>query len=254
MSNDITDLKFTVRFSDCDEYRRLKLSRLFQFMEETSLVDAERNGFGLWQMLKLGYTTVITRMKVRINHIPLLGEELSVYTWIKEIYKDKVVLKDYYIADAQGHALVEATSSWLLVNIKTGLAENPSNSPCQLPIQFNKSAMPEMLEILPPGETPKLVYTEQARNSDLDVNHHVNHCRYVDWIIDCLSKQELKERGIRSIQMNFMHQIAPGERINLMRFKDTNHHTVFFGMNADEMQKDALTARCHFQARIGFRG
>ena len=60
MMSEITDLKFTVRFSDCDEYGRLKLSSLFQFMEEAAISDAERGGFGLWRMMKAGYTSAIT--------------------------------------------------------------------------------------------------------------------------------------------------------------------------------------------------
>lgn len=253
MMSEITDLKFTVRFSDCDEHGRLKLSRLFQFMEEAAIADAERNGFGIWQMMKAGYTSAITRMKVRLNHTPLMGETLSVSTWIKEIYKDKVVLKDYSVVDSQGHALAEGTSSWILVNLKTGYAENPSRSPYPFPVQLEKSALPEMLQVLPMGEDPRLVYTEQARNSDLDVNHHVNHCRYVDWIMDCLSKQEIKERGIRSLQLNFVNQVPLGGRVDIIRFKDTNHHAVFFGMNAD-MEKTPTANRCHFQARVGFSG
>lgn len=253
MTSEINDLKFTVRFSDCDEHSRLKLSRLFQFMEETAIADAERNGFGFWDMMKAGYTTVITRMKLRLNHVPVLGENLSVSTWIKENYKDKVLLKDYVIVDGQGHALVEGTSSWLLVNLKTGMAENPSHSPFTLPIIEGKNAMPEMLDLLPPGEDPKLVYQEEARNTDLDINHHLNHCRYVDWVMDCLSRKEIKERGIRSIQLNFINQVPLGERVNLVRFKDTNHHALFFGMNAAETERDPRTARCHFQARIGFK-
>ena len=50
MTSEITVLKFTVRFSDCDEHGRLKLSRLFQFMEEAAIADAERNGFGIWHV------------------------------------------------------------------------------------------------------------------------------------------------------------------------------------------------------------
>lgn len=253
MNNEITDMDFSVRFSDCDEYNRLQLSRLFQFMEEAALVDAERNGYGLWKLMKAGYTYVITRLKVRLNHAALLGENLKVSTWTKELYKDKVALKDFSIVDGQGHQLVEGTSSWLLVNLTTGKSETPSNSPFPIPLHPGKNAMPEMLDILPPGESPRVVYQEQARNSDMDVNHHVNHCRYVDWVMDCLSREELKERGVRSLQLNFIHQVPLGEKVNLVRFKDTNHHAVIFGMNATDMEKDPLTARCHFQARIGFK-
>ena len=248
----ITELKFTVRFSDCDEYGRLKLSHLFQFMEEAALADAERNGFGLWQMIKAGYTSAITRMKIRINPTPLMGEMLGVSTWTKEIYKDKVVLKDYSVTDIQGRELAEGTSSWILVNLKTGFAENPSHSPYPFPVIEGKSAMSEMLQVLPMGEDPKLVYTERARNSDLDLNHHVNHCRYVEWIMDCLEKQEIRDRGIRSLQLNFVNQVPLDARVDIIRFKNTNHHTVFFGMNAD-MEKSPTANRCHFQARVGFR-
>lgn len=252
MDNEITSMDFSVRFSDCNEYSRLKLSRLFQFMEEAAIIDAERNGYGLWDLMKAGYTYVITRMKIRLNHTPLLGENLNVCTWTKELFKDKVALKDFSIQDSQGHQLVEGTSSWLLVNLATGKSEAPSNSPFPIPLHPGKSAMPEMLDILPPGESPRVVYQEQARNSDMDVNHHVNHCRYVDWVVDCLSREERKDRGIRSLQLNYIHQVALGEKVDMVRFKDSTHHTVIFGMNAEDMKKDPFTARCHFQARVGF--
>ena len=44
-------------------------------------------------------------------------------------------------------------------------------------------------------------------------------------------------------------KITPGDacgKVNIVRFKNTNHHAYIFGMNADDM------TQCHFQARIGF--
>ena len=123
MEPEITTKEFEVRFSDCDLHSRLKLSNLFLFMEETAIADAELNGFGLWKMMKAGYTTVITRIKLRILHVPVWGEKISISTWAKEFYKDKVCLKDYSILDARGNAIAQATSSWLLVNMKTGKSE-----------------------------------------------------------------------------------------------------------------------------------
>ncbi|PWJ64932.1 MULTISPECIES: acyl-[acyl-carrier-protein] thioesterase [unclassified Fibrobacter] len=251
MNNKITELKFTVRFSDCDEYSRLKLSRLFQFTEETAIADAERNGYGLWKMMKIGYGCAVTRMKLRFNHVPVIGEELTISTWAKENYKDKVIYKDYSILDAMGNSLAEGTSSWLLVDMKNMQAVPPSESPYPIPLQ-NKQAFPEKLDILPIGLFPKVVDQVQARNSDLDINHHVNHCRYVDWVTDCLSREECKERGIRSLQLNYIHQVPPGEKVSIVRFRDSKHHVVFFGMNAEEMKKNPFKARCHFQARVGF--
>lgn len=254
MSSQITELNFSVRFSDCDEYSRLKISRLFQFAEETALADAERNGYGLWNMIKAGFGCVITRMKLRINHTPLLGENLTIKTWAKENYKDKVIYKEYSVLDTQGNIMVEGTSSWLLVDLKTGKAVAPSQSPFPVPLQEGLEALPEKIDILPMGLFPKVIDQVQGKNSDMDVNHHVNHCRYVDWVLDSLTREEIKDRGIRSIQMNYIHQISLGEKVDIVRFKDSRHHAVLFGMNAEDMKKNPLTSRCHFQARVGFSG
>ncbi len=102
MEQEITTKEFEVRFSDCDHHSRLKLSNLFLFMEETAISDAEKNGFGLWKMMQAGYTTVITRLKIRILHTPVWGEKIAVSTWAKDIIKDKVVLKDYSISIRRG--------------------------------------------------------------------------------------------------------------------------------------------------------
>ncbi|MCQ2099768.1 MAG: thioesterase [Fibrobacter sp.] len=251
-TDEITELKFTVRFSDCDEHNRLKLSRLFQFTEEAALSDAERKGYGLWNMMKAGYGCVVTRMKLRLNHTPVLGEELLVSTWAKENYKDKVIYKDYRVCDGRGNILVEGTSSWLLVDLKTGKAVPPSTSPFPLPIEEGREALPSKLDILSMGLFPKVVDQVQGRNTDLDINHHVNHCRYVDWVLDALTREEVKDRGIRSIQMNYIHQIPLDEKVDIVRFRDSKHHAVLFGMNAEEMKKNPLKAKCHFQARVGF--
>lgn len=251
MSNEITELNFSVRFSDCDEHRRLKLSRLFQFTEEVALADAERNGYGLWKMMKAGFGCAVTRMKLRLNHTPVLGEEIRVSTWVKENYKDKVIYKDYIARDGQGNVLMEGTSSWLLVDMNTGKAVPPSASPFDIPIE-GKEALPEKLDILSIGLFPKVIDQVQGRNTDMDINHHVNHCRYVDWVLDALTREEIKDRGIRSIQMNYIHQVSLNEKVDIVRFRDTKHHAILFGMNAEDMKKNPFTSRCHFQARIGF--
>ena len=112
---------FTVRFSDCDYNSRVKLSSLFRFMEESAVADAEENGYGLRQLIRSGYTLVLSRQKLRLTHQPLEGERLSVETWTKSI-EGKVALKDFSFKDSQGNALAQATTSWLLISLKTGKA------------------------------------------------------------------------------------------------------------------------------------
>ncbi|MCK9182021.1 MAG: thioesterase [Fibrobacteraceae bacterium] len=243
-----TRKNFTVRFSDCDPSSRMRISSFFDFMEETAILDAEENGFGIWKMVEMGYTFVVSRMKLRINHIPRWGEKLKVSTWTKSFYEHKVALRDYFITDEQGHAIAEATSSWLSVNLKTGRAEDPEKAPFVPELYPDESALSEDLELFEPRPDPRLVLTKKASFSDLDLNRHVNNCRYVDWAFDALFIEGQKDKCIRSIQMNYLTQVPLNANVNLVRFSDSAHHAYVFGVNAEN--PDVV----HFQARIGFSG
>ncbi len=243
---EIKEYVFPVRFSDCDAASRLRVSSFFDFLEETAILDAEASGFGVWKMVQNGYTSVISRIKLRINHVPLWGEKLRVSTWSKSIYKQKVVLRDYSVLDERKNLIAEATSSWLIVNLKTGRSENPEEFPF-LPEFFpEKSALSENLELLEPRPNPQIVLSKTAAYSDIDMNRHVNNCRYAEWILDALfADPEMKRKKIRSLQINYLAQISPGETVQMVRFDNSNHHAYIFGINAENPQK------LHFQARIG---
>lgn len=248
METDISTKQFSVRFSDCDHTSRLRLSNLMRFMEECAIHDAERNGFGVWKLVQHGYTYAISRMKIRISQFPVWGEKLTISTWTKGYYQEKVALKDYSVFDSQGNAIAQATSSWLLVNLKTGKSENPELSPFPPPLVPEQEAIPEMLKLLEPQSEFQIVGAKKAAYSDLDMNRHVNHCRYVDWVFDSFSLQELKEKKIRSLQINFLSQVLCDADVNIIRFPNTAHHAVLFGVNASD------PSQVHFQARVGFSG
>ncbi|MDR1759772.1 MAG: acyl-ACP thioesterase [Fibrobacter sp.] len=246
MDTGITTKHFSVRFSDCDHTSHLRFSGLMRFMEESAILDVEKNGVGIWKLMQHGYTYALSRMKIRISQFPVWGEKLSVSTWTKGYYQEKVALKDYAITDAQGNTIALATSSWLLVNLKTGKSENPENAPFVPPLFPEQDAMSEMLKLFEPPAGGRVVQTRQAAASDLDMNRHVNHCRYADWTMDSFTMPELKEKQFRSLQINFLSQILHGETVNLVRFPDTNHHTMIFGVSETDPSKT------YFQARIGF--
>lgn len=249
MEKEISESVFSVRFSDCDFTSRLRISSFFDYMEETAILDAEKNGYGIWKMVENGYTSVISRIKLRINNLPRWGEKLAVSTWTKSIYAHKVALRDYSIRDGRGNVVAEATSSWLLVNLKTGRAEDPELAPFLPTLYPEKSAISENLELFEARPNPREVLTKLACYSDLDLNRHVNNCRYVDWVLDALAADpEFKKRPLRSLQMNFLQGIAAGNRVRLIRFDNTNHHAFIFGIDAENFEK------VYFQSRIGFSG
>ena len=121
-------------------------------------------------------------------------------------------------------------------------------SECPFPIFVspNREALTEKLDLLLPESSGREVYTRVARYSDLDLNMHVNHCRYVEWCMDVFDLEELKSRQLRSIQMNYLSQIPFGEETKLIRFDNSRNHALICGVSATN--PDIV----RFQARIGF--
>jgi len=239
--------KFTVDFFDCDTFANLRISRLCEFFQETSLAHLRDQGFDYLSMIKKdNFTLLISRIKLKISHLPLWGENIFISTWLKNINPEKVAWGDYDVRDEQGNSIIQATSSWLLIDLKDGKAKPFSEGPYRFEMHPELSALPETIDLLEPPGMPKTVLVKDVKYSDIDLNNHVNYCRYSDWVLAAISMVELKERMHRSIQLNYMQQVEYNTKVALMRFPESRHHIVIFGVNQEQPEQ------VHFQARLGF--
>jgi len=237
--------KFTIGLFDCDLYKRLRVSRLCEFFQETSLAHLRDQGFDYFAMIdKDKFSLVLSRIKLRISKLPFWGEDISISTWLKSYNPEKVAWCDFDVRDSQGNSVVQATSSWLLVNLEDGKAIPFAKGPYRFDLNPELSVLPESIELLEPPGMPKTVLVKDVKYSDLDLNNHVNNCRYSDWVLDAISMEEIKR--IRSIQLNYIQQVEYNTKVALMRFPESRHHIVIFGINEDHPEL------VHFQARLGF--
>jgi acyl-CoA thioesterase FadM len=239
--------KFAINFFDCDYSAHLRISRLCEFFQEAALSYLRSQGIDYLSMIREDkYTLVISRIKFRISHLPLWGEEISINTWLKGFNPEKVAWSDYDVRDSQGNSIIQATSTFLLINLESGKAVPFSEGPYHFETTSELSALPEAIDLLTPKGMPRSVLVKEVRYSDIDLNSHVNNCRYSDWVLDAMDLDELKERGVRSVQLNYMQQIPFNAKVALMRFPESRHHAVIFGVDK-ERPEDVF-----FQARIGF--
>jgi acyl-CoA thioesterase FadM len=239
--------KFLVNFFDCDYSAHLRISRLCEFFQETALAYLRSQGLDYLSMIqKDKFTIVISRIKLRISHMPLWGEEISINTWTKSFNPEKVAWNDYDVRDSQGNSIIQATSSCLLIDLNDGKAIPFSEGPYKFEVQPELCALPDSIELLEPAGMPRMVLVKNVKYSDIDLNNHVNNCRYADWVLDAINITEQKERKIRSIQLNYIQEITYDTKVALMRFPETRHHIIIFGVNEEHPEQ------VYFQARVGF--
>ncbi len=207
-----------IHFYDCDPQRRLKMSAACKLIADIGDAHYAARGMSHEWLWEHGFVFLVAKVSIQFNRLPGPREQLTLETWERDL-KGASFLRDGCIKDAAGAEIIAASSAWMLVNAETWQVRRPSEFPYAQPTGMAANC-PEcrrlkLAEGTPAGE--RLV-----RYSDLDANGHVYNAVYADIAVDALP-EEFQRREIAAMQINFVHQAVPGDRITLIcRILNTN--------------------------------
>ena len=166
-----------LRSKDVDLYRRLRLSRLFELLQEASIRHTEQLGMGREKTLDKGLLWVVTMQRCEIARMPEYDERITLTSWPGAMMH--VFFPRYYrIADAQDNTLLSASALWMLVDEKTRKMVFPDEWGVEI------EGVTTGREIRLPSGLRKLACTQEAGFtvpfSYVDLNGHMNNTRYFD--------------------------------------------------------------------------
>ena len=58
-------------------------------------------------------------------------------------------------------------------------------------------------------------FNHKVTLNDLDILQHVNNSRYIEWMTDCFSIEEINRHSIKSIQVNYLEETKIDEVIEI---------------------------------------
>ncbi|BFN38087.1 acyl-[acyl-carrier-protein] thioesterase [Fidelibacter multiformis] len=219
--------KTRIKSHETDYRLRLKASALLQHFQDVAVTHALLLGVGYEDMKKLGLFWVVTRFHIEIERIPVYDEEVEVLTWPKVpenrgkkspgTKDDFVFIRDFLMNDAEGHCLVRATSSWVMLDFKQKRLQPAEKFPLKMPENRGKHALNKVPRKIPESEYPMLVYRKQVGYSDIDLNLHVNNTRYADWIMDVFSRDFLEEHTLIQLEINYLREVFWDDKIDLFK-------------------------------------
>lgn len=211
--------KYQVMFHDVGFTKKLKLSAVFNYFQEIAGLHADNLGIGISTIEeKYGVAWVLVRMRVDITRYPVWDEEIIVETW-PQIPGKLEFERDYIIRDLKGNIIARAASVWVIIDIKTRRLKKADVIAIDYPEMPTERAIGSSLGKLEPFGIPQLAYKRTIGCSDIDINAHLNNSKYIDFIMDCFSMEDLKKYSASSIQVNYLNEALPGDTI--MLFKDT---------------------------------
>lgn len=200
-----------LRSKDVDLYRRLRLSRLFELLQEASIRHTEQLGMGREKTLDRGLLWVVTMQRCEIARMPVYDERITLTSWPGAMMH--VFFPRYYrVADEEGNTLVSASALWMLVDEKSRKMVFPDEWGVEI------AGVTTGQEIALPSPLRRLPCTEEAAFtvpfSYVDLNGHMNNTRYFDLAEDHIPAAAAGER-LRAVSTEYTAEARFGEELKL---------------------------------------
>jgi len=227
--------EYAVGLNDVDFRRRLKLSALFNYFQDIANLAAEALGVGMERVeQEFGVAWILTKVRVDLTRQPDWDEVLTIETWPQAPGKIDFE-RDYLVKDREGQVVAAAVSQWVIMDIGQRKLRRASHIPLVLPEVRSARAIDGQWGKLQPAGDLEVAYQRVIGYSDIDVNGHLNNCKYIDFIMDCLPMEVHRDHRVTRIEVNFVHEALPGDTVALYREAIPANHDLRYieGVNTD---------------------
>lgn len=192
--------------------KKLGIYSLLNILQDAAWMHATHLGHGHAETLAGKTAWVLTRQKVKMKEWPSWGETVDIRTWVRPL-QGPFAIRDFEILKNE-KVIGSCTTSWVLMNIETrsaifGKLDLPfeARTDAKLDYDASKIIIKEALE-------PRAQF--EVRNSDLDMNEHVNNTRYVQWILDSIPRAWHKGFYLEEYEVNFLAETHSGDHVDIL--------------------------------------
>jgi medium-chain acyl-[acyl-carrier-protein] hydrolase len=200
--------EFQVRAIEIDGSGLIQPIPLVDYILEAAGEHAGSGGLGVTDLFKRGVTWVLSRFHVEIARYPRWGERVEIRTWPSG-KAPLFAVRDYEIAGEAG-PVGTATSSWLIVDLKTRRPVRTAEHLEGFPL-LEKRALADDFASLPALERTDLVKEFPVFFSDIDINRHVTATVYIHRALESVPDEILFGFRPSGIEVNFRGEAFYGD-------------------------------------------
>lgn len=228
-----------------DRCGRLKLSSLLEYVQNVSGTHSTLLGTGQNMLTERGLFWAVIRHRVQITRLPRAGETLRIETW--PLPTTRTAYPRSAIAyDEQGNECFRSVSLWVLMDAKSRALVLPKKSGVEVAGLLRGSELAAPSSLIPREMSRQDVRT--VHYSDLDINGHMNNCRYPDWVMDLLPGTFHQEHTVREFTLCYLSEVREKEDVVL-------HWELSDGpvLTVEAVRSDEQTSTAHsrvFSARV----
>lgn len=213
MKQEIWTEDYTVNTLVLNPRKRLGFLGLLSILQDVAWLHADHLGHSYEDLIRQGAIWVLGRQKLLMTGWPSWGDEITVRTWIRPI-DGLFIHRDYEILSG-GRKLGEGVASWLTVNVRTRRLMKMTFSGDDLAFRSDGGVLTMTPGRVDPPSGLGELSRFQVRNSDLDVNGHVNNVHYAQWVVDALPADLVRRIEIMGYEANFLSEVNLGDEVTI---------------------------------------
>lgn len=204
--------KFTLTDLDVDCFGAMKLSSLLYYAQEVAGKHSALLGADYDSLLQKNLFWAVSRHRVQITRLPLLGETITVETW--PMPTTRVAYPRALAAyDAQGNELFRSISLWVLMDRESRAMVLPGKSGVDVNGTLTGSELSVPHSLMPKDLTNTAERT--VTYTCLDRNGHMNNTRYLDWVEDLLPSSFHREHTPKELVICYANEARESQVLKL---------------------------------------
>lgn len=232
----------------CNGQGEMPLASLIDVLIQTATGHANRSGFGYACLIQQNCSWVLSRVVAKIDTLPVINSTYILETWVENVNR-LMTNRNFEMRDADtGKVMLQAKTVWCAINLES---RRPADLPATFPDLLNV-VNPRTVEVeLGPKPRPVKEVTDHIdsyrfRFSDIDLNRHVNSCRYVELIVDHWDMEFFDRNRVSEIDLVFHHEALFNQESRLKVAMRDNVASIEL---ADDRETTFCLARITFESR-----
>lgn len=209
--------KFVVKQDEADSLGEIKISALLRNMQEVATDHANKLKIGRDELMKENNIWVVVRTDLKILRLPKLKEKYIISTHPGET-KGFMFPRYFQVYDKHRNLLVTVSSIWVVVNFDTRRIILHPFKDATFPFESDPNDLEMPLKVN--EEAPYLLDKRVTKQSEVDVNIHINNTYYFDYVLDVHDEEFYKENRVSRILLNYEKEIIHPSEIELYSSKN----------------------------------
>ncbi|MBD7913115.1 MULTISPECIES: acyl-ACP thioesterase domain-containing protein [Clostridium] len=206
--------KYEVNYHDSSYKLKCKLSSIVNFLCDVGTNQSEVLGDTIEEMMAKNYAWVFYKYDISMYKYPSYRDVISITT--EPIGFNKFyAYRKYYIRSEEGELLGEAVALFFLINLKR---RRPMRIPQeQYELYGADDGMNRNIDMKEIRNVEKEDYHKEfnIRYSDIDSNGHVNNVNYLEWAIESVPMEVVKDYEIKELKIIFEKETTYGDTVHV---------------------------------------